>query len=150
MTVAKIIQFWSQIRADLIDTIDKFTGEDLSYTPVENGYSVGEIILHIAHEEYGEIQYGLTREIAEFPPQFSKDEYQTLQSIQALLAGIHKQTIEYLETLDDTDLDQEFEAQWGETRPLIEFIAHVIEHEIHHRGELSLILGLLGREGLDA
>ncbi|MGD2041310.1 MAG: DinB family protein, partial [Anaerolineae bacterium] len=122
----------------------------LSYTPVENGYSVGEIILHIAHEEYGEIQYGLTREIAEFPPQFSKDEYQTLQSIQALLAGIHKQTIEYLETLDDTDLDQEFEAQWGETRPLIEFIAHVIEHEIHHRGELSLILGLLGREGLDA
>jgi uncharacterized damage-inducible protein DinB len=27
---------------------------------------------------------------------------------------------------------------------------HVVEHEIHHRGELSLILGLLGREGLDA
>jgi uncharacterized damage-inducible protein DinB len=28
-------------------------------------------------------------------------------------------------------------------------IWHVLEHEIHHRGELSLILGLLGREGLD-
>jgi len=25
-----------------------------------------------------------------------------------------------------------------------------MEHEIHHRGELSLILGLFGREGLDA
>jgi uncharacterized damage-inducible protein DinB len=29
-------------------------------------------------------------------------------------------------------------------------ILHVIEHEIHHRGELSLKLGLLDREGLDA
>jgi uncharacterized damage-inducible protein DinB len=150
MTVAKIIQFWSQIRADLIDTIDKFTGEDLSYTPVENGYSVGEIILHIAHEEYGEIQYGLTREIGEFPPPFPNEEYPSIRSIKGLLASVHKQTIEYLETLDDTDLDQEFEAQWGEKRALIEFIAHVIEHEIHHRGELSLILGVLGREGLDA
>jgi uncharacterized damage-inducible protein DinB len=27
---------------------------------------------------------------------------------------------------------------------------HVLEHEIHHRGKVSLILGLLGREGLDA
>jgi len=27
---------------------------------------------------------------------------------------------------------------------------HTIEHEIHHRGELSLTLGLLGRAGLDA
>ena len=29
-------------------------------------------------------------------------------------------------------------------------IEHMIDHEIHHRGELSLILGLLGREGLNA
>ncbi len=26
---------------------------------------------------------------------------------------------------------------------------HVLEHEIHHRGELSLILGFLGKQGLD-
>jgi len=29
-------------------------------------------------------------------------------------------------------------------------LMHTLEHEIHHRGELSLILGLLGRKGLDA
>jgi uncharacterized damage-inducible protein DinB len=50
----------------------------------------------------------------------------------------------------DEDLEIEIEAQWGETYPLIDMIWHVMEHEIHHRGELSLILGLLGREGLDA
>ena len=150
MKVAKIIQLWSQIREGLIDTVDRFADEDLTYTPVENGYSVGQIILHIAQEEYGEIQYGLTREIDEFPPQFREDEYRTIQATKALLASVHSETVTYLETLDDDELENEFEAQWGETRPLIDFIVHVIAHEIHHRGELSLILGLLGREGLDA
>jgi uncharacterized damage-inducible protein DinB len=150
MKVTKIIQIWSRIRGGLLETINKFTDEDLDYIAFENGYSVKQIILHIAHEEYGEIQFGLTRELGEFPPQFREDEYRGLESIRALLSSVHSETIAYLESLDDKDLDHEFEAGWGDTIPLIDFILHVIEHEIHHRGELSLVLGLLGREGLDA
>jgi uncharacterized damage-inducible protein DinB len=33
--------------------------------------------------------------------------------------------------------------------PLRSIIWHVLEHEIHHRGELSILIGLLGREGLE-
>ena len=150
MKVAKIIQLWSRIREGLSETIDKFSDEDLDYIPFENGYSVRQTILHIVQEEYGEIQYGLTRRLDDFPPGFQEDEYQELESIRRLLANVHNETISFLESLDDHELEGEFEAQWGETRPLIDFILHVIEHEIHHRGELSLILGLLGREGLDA
>lgn len=150
MSLTKIDQFWTQIRKSLIETIDKFAYEDLSFVPVEDGYSVRQIILHIAHEEYGEIQYGLAQVIDEFPPEYPEDDYQTVESMKALLASVHNQTSSYLETIADDDLEKEFEAQWGEKKPLIDFIAHVMEHEIHHRGELSLILGLLGREGLDA
>ena len=150
MKVTKIIQFWKQVRKGLIDTIEKFSGEDLNYIAYKNGYSVRQIILHIAQEEYGEIQYGITREIDEFPPLYVEHSYPTIEPIKALLAGVHKETIGYLESLVDEDLEIEIEAQWGETYPLIDMIWHVMEHEIHHRGELSLILGLLGREGLDA
>ena len=68
MDVTKIVQFWNQIRQGLVETIEKFSNEDLDYVVYENGYSVRQIILHIAQEEYGEIQYGITREIDEFPP----------------------------------------------------------------------------------
>jgi uncharacterized damage-inducible protein DinB len=150
MKAAKIIQIWSQIRGGLLETINKFTDEDLNYIAFENGYSVKQIMLHIAHEEYGEIQYGLTHKLNEFPSPFRESEYQGLESVRALLASVHHETIAYLKSLDDNELENEFEAWWGETKPLIDFILHVMEHEIHHRGELSLILGLLGREGLDA
>ena len=150
MKVTKIVQIWNQIRKGLIDTIEKFTDEELTYVTYGNGYSVRQIILHIAQEEYGEIQYGITREIDEFPPPYQEDSYPTLESIKALLASVHIETFGYLESIKDVDLEKEIMAQWGETYPLVDMIWHVMEHEIHHRGELSLILGLLGREGLDA
>ncbi len=150
MNVAKIVQFWKQIRRGLIDTIDKFTDEELDHVAYDGGYSVRQIILHIAQEEYGEIQYGITREIDAFPPEYPEESYPTIGSLKALLASVHEETTRYLESVADEDLEKGIEAQWGGTYPLIDMIWHVMEHEIHHRGELSFILGLLGREGLDA
>jgi uncharacterized damage-inducible protein DinB len=150
MTVQKTTQIWSRIREGSLLTIGKFTDHDLGYCAVKDGYSVKEIILHIAHEEYGEIQYGLAKGIPEFPAPFPGDSYQDLESLKGLLASVHQETVRYLESLDDQELEKEFTAGWGDTRPLIDFILHVMEHEVHHRGELSLILGLLGREGLNA
>lgn len=68
MKVTKILKFWNQIRQGLVETIEKFSNEDLDYVVYENGYSVRQIILHIAQEEYGEIRYVITHEIDEFPP----------------------------------------------------------------------------------
>ena len=150
MKVEKIVQLWMAVRQGLIDTIEKFTDEELDYVPFENGYSVRQIILHIAQEEYGEIQYGITRRIDGFPSPYPEGSYPTSTALKDVLAGVHTETIEYVQNLANGDLEGEIEAGWGGTNPLIDMIWHVMEHEIHHRGELSLILGLLGREGLDA
>jgi uncharacterized damage-inducible protein DinB len=150
MNVEWILSCWERVRGGLTETIDQFTEEELSYIAYEGGYSVGQIILHIAQEELGEIQYGITRELSEFPQRSSLDEYPTINTIKELLEHVRLRTCSYLEGLDDEALFGEVEAQWGGTYTLIDLIWHVIEHEIHHRGELSFILGLLGREGLDA
>jgi uncharacterized damage-inducible protein DinB len=33
---------------------------------------------------------------------------------------------------------------------MLGLLGHVLEHEVHHRAELSLILGMRGKQGLDA
>lgn len=124
--------------------------DDLDYAAVPGGYSVRELILHIAQEEYGEIHYGITGKLDAFPPTYHQDEYQTIESLLGLIASVHAETMSSLEGISDEDLAGEVEAGWGGVYPLINLIWHVMEHEIHHRGELSLILGLLGREGIDA
>jgi uncharacterized damage-inducible protein DinB len=52
--------------------------------------------------------------------------------------------------LHEDDLRRVITTPWGVTYRLIEMLGHLIEHEIHHRAELSLIAGILGRAGLDA
>ena len=51
--------------------------------------------------------------------------------------------------LEEPDLDRLIEAPWGKQIILGWIIWHELEHETHHRGELSLILGIVGHEGLD-
>lgn len=150
MTISKIVEFWSRIRRGLIDTIERFGDDELDYVATENGYSVRQIILHIAQEERGEIQYGITRSLDRFPDPYDQQSFPTIDSLKGLLDSVHLETTQFLESLDDEELSNDIEAQWGGTYPLIDMVLHVIEHEIHHRGELSLVHGLLGRQGLDA
>jgi len=150
MRLHRLISRWQQVRADLLATIDKFSDQELSYVPYDGAWSVGQIMRHIAHEEEIEIAYGLTRELLEFPAEHRAEDYPTVESIKVLLTQVHHHTEAYLEGLDDADLDRDVEAAWGQTYRLGSMVWHVMEHEIHHRGELSLLLGMLGHEGLDA
>ena len=145
-----LLSKWSQIRAGLLATTDKFSDEELTYRPVTRGYTVAETMLHIANEEEGEVRYGITGELPEFPPAFDAGRYCDKPAIIGVLSEIHARTVAYLQGLSDRDLDANIQTPWGETHAQIELLWHVLEHEIHHRGELSLILGLLGRDGLDA
>jgi uncharacterized damage-inducible protein DinB len=145
-----LISQWDSVRSGLHATVDKFTDSDLDFKPFGDAMSVRELILHIAHEEHGELRLGIMQDISEFPPAYPADEYGSLAEIRARLDSVHADTMDYIDTLHEGDLEREVVTPWGQTSRLIELLGHILEHEIHHRGELSLILGLLGRTGLDA
>jgi uncharacterized damage-inducible protein DinB len=140
---------WKLIRKGLLATLEKFQEDELHYKPFEEAWSVGEILLHIANAEEGWFRYAVTREFDEWPSGHTLENYPTFESIKILLTEVHDWTETYLSGLKPEDYKQVFELPWDERVPLGWIIWHVLEHEIHHRGELSLILGLLGREGLD-
>ncbi len=106
-------------------------------------------MLHIADAEEGWFRYTVTRELDAWPDQYTLENYPTREAVKSALAEVHARTVRYLDSLGELDNAREVRSPEGETFPLLWVIWHVLEHEIHHRGELSLILGMLGREGLD-
>lgn len=140
---------WKQVRRELLETLDKFSIEELDLKPFEGAWTVRETSLHIADTEDGWLRYIVRREIDEWPPEFDLEAYPDVDSIKRTLNDVHAQTETYLRKLGMEDLSHQIDAPWGAQIALGWIIWHVLEHEIHHRGELSLILGLLGREGLD-
>ena len=138
------------VRVGTLAAIDLFHEDELGFAPVAGGYTIGEIAVHIAHEEEIEIHYGLARLVADVPEPYPAARFPSKRSIVDQLAGVHARSIEVLHGLSPTTLEEEVELVWGERLRPIDVILHVIEHETHHRGELSLALGLLGRRGFDA
>ena len=149
MEPIKFFAHWKQVRADLFITIDHFSEAELSYLPLEDGWSVGQIMLHIADAEDGWLLCVLTRELDEWPDYYTLANYRDKLAIKQALELVHSRMVNYIKALKETDLSRTITAPWGAELLVGWVLWHVLEHEIHHRGELSLILGLLGREGLD-
>ena len=149
MKLSEYFGHWKQLNRDLLWTVDQFNQDDLSYIPFENSWPVGAIMLHIADAEDGWFRYVVSQELPGWPD-FALEQYPDIASIKTLISEVHARTETFLESLEGADLDRPITQPWNNKEvPLGWIIWHVLEHEIHHRGELSLILGILGREGLD-
>lgn len=72
-----------------------------------------------------------------------------MASLVALLEQVHARVQDHVEPLADADLERVIELPWGSKVPLWWVFWHLLEHEIHHRGEIYLMLGLLGMEAPD-
>lgn len=144
----QIFAHWAQVRKDLRLTIEKFSEEELAFKPFPGSWPAGQIILHIADCEDNWL-HGVVR--GEFAPWMFYDlaQYPTKAAILELLEKAHQKTLAFLDGLTEEDLARKYSIPDGAEFSLYWILWHVLEHEIHHRGELSLILGQLGREGLD-
>ena len=149
MNAQALFGHWAEVRDGLLQTLDKLTDEQLDFVPREGLWSPGTVARHIANAEEGWFRYAATRELTEWPAEYTTEDYPTVDSVKALLTEVHARTQAYLATVDVTDLDRSLQMPWGSNLPLRWIIWHVLEHEIHHRGEISLMLGLLGVAGLD-
>jgi len=150
MKLSDLFSHWEQVHTDTLATVDRFDDVELHFTPYEESWPAGQIMLHIAEAEDGWLRCVVKREQQEWP-EYPLAQYPTVEAIRAVLSQVHARTASYLATLELEDLQRPIPSRWreGATIPLGWIIWHVLEHEIHHRGELSLILGMLGREGLD-
>lgn len=149
MKASDVFFHWKEVRTDLFRALDMLSDEQLSFVPREGMWSLGETVRHIANTEEGWFRYVVERKYAQWPPDYSAADYPTVESIKALLTDVHARTQAFLEPLTLEDLEQIIDSPSGEQIPLKWIVWHVIDHEIHHRGEVFLMLGLMGMEGPD-
>ena len=145
MTAADLSGHWKTVRRNLLQALVMLTDEQLSFTPGEGLRTVGQVACHIAEAEEGWFGYCVTRKLAEWPS-YQAEKHATVDSLVTLLGDVHDRTEVYLAAQDAADLHREFRSPWGEAFTPGDVIWHVMQHEIHHRGEIYLMLGLLGLE----
>ena len=144
------LKHWPAVREGLLEIVDSFNPEDLISQPVQGGWTVGRIILHISSAANYWLHSGVLGPVNCYTPgEAILDRYPTLEMIKAFLAEEHSRTLALLGGFNEGAWEQRFLYPDGYAYPAAWIFWHVLEHEIHHRGELSLALGIFGSEGLD-
>jgi uncharacterized damage-inducible protein DinB len=146
MKAKDLFSHWTQIRASLLRGLDMLDDGQLAFVPREGLWSLGTVARHIAQAEEGWFRYVIERQYDEWPPEYTAADYPTVASIKTLLTEVHARTDAYLDTLSLEDLERHIEAPWGESLLLRWIIWVVVSHEAHHRGEIFLMLGLMGMQ----
>lgn len=129
----------------LFAVISRLTPEQFTSPVVENYGSIRNTMVHVISAEAGWLERcgGPKR-----GPRLNPAEFSDAQSVIELCNGVEANMRGFLPTLNDQDLlrDAEYTIDGTQTfsMPMGELLQHAANHGVHHRGQVALLLRLLG------
>ncbi len=143
---------WDTYQELLLKAIEPLSPDQLSLRAAPHLRSIGELASHIVGARAGWLYYTLGKgdeqmtTIAEQPARSAAELVKGLQVTWNVIqdALSHWTTADLEAIVHDTDEngeDQTYTRQW--------VIWHLIEHDLHHGGELSFTLGMHGLAGIE-
>ncbi|MFN8483562.1 MAG: DinB family protein [Anaerolineae bacterium] len=155
-TLDVIYENWQGYQEKLRNSIALLTSEQLALQPAPHMWPLGQIVQHIISVRAGWFSGTLLDEDAAMTAYMLWGQRESPDRSAAELARGLEETWAFIEarlqrwTPDDCAMT--FLDEWeGQTYELSRswVIYHVLEHDLHHGGEVSLILGMNGLPSLD-
>ena len=144
-SVKGFLDYYEKVRERTNRLLSIVQPEHLEFTYKSGKYTVADQIRHIATIErymYGETISG--RKSAY--PGCGKDLADGYDTIIKYFNELHHQTIEIISQFSNEDLNKKCLTPANVQITIWKWLRAMVEHEIHHRGELYIYLNLLGVE----
>jgi len=156
LSLAPFYAGWDVYQQRLVTAIAPLTAEQLALRSSPQNWSVGMLVTHIVSTRVWWFHTRMGEGSADLAPLalWDENEEEPLRPTAELVVGLERtwQMIQdALARWTPADLEQVFppygEGSFARSRQYI--IWHVLEHDIHHGGELSSILGAHGLPAVD-
>jgi uncharacterized damage-inducible protein DinB len=140
---AAFCEYFEKVRGRTRRVADCIPPDRFDWTWAPGKFTLADILRHVAGIErdmYAENARGRPsryaghgRELADGP-----------EAVRAYFERAHGESMEIFRSLTDADLERPCETPGGATIRVGKWLRLMIEHEIHHRGQLYMALGILG------
>ena len=140
------LDIWDRETAKTVRSLESIPADKYDFRPDPDGRSLGELAWHLAEgEAYGTFfveRGGMTRD--ERPPGMTRP--RTVPELAPEFARVHREARERLRDLKNEDLDRKIQGFAGETSIRDMLWDFVLLHNVHHRGQLTLLIREAGAQ----
>ena len=141
-SVKSFLQYYERIRERTLKLINVVPSDQLDFTYKRGKFTIGDQIRHIAAIE----RYLYAETIAGRPSIYrgcGKELANGYEDVIKYFNDLHEESLEIFRNLSDEDLNNRCITLGNSGIVVWKWLRAMVEHEIHHRGQLYMYLSLL-------
>jgi len=141
--VAAFVDYWEKVRGRTRRVVDCIPADRVEWTWQEGKFTLGDVVRHLAGIERYMYAENAARRPSRYPGH-GRELADGLDAVRAYLETCHAEAVAILAGLTDADLVEKCVTPAGASLAVGKWLRLMVEHEIHHRGQLYMALGILG------
>jgi uncharacterized damage-inducible protein DinB len=142
-TTQPFLQYFGNVRERTMRVARCIPADKLDWSYAKEKFSLGDLLRHIAVAErfmWAETVQGHSSRYTTHGKELA-DGY---ENVLAFMERLHAESMEMFAKLSDEDLQRKCKTPDGADITTWKWLRLMVEHEIHHRGQIYLHLGMLG------
>ncbi len=142
-SVSSFLDYYGKIRQRTLRVVRCIPPDQFDWTYQEGKFSFADLIRHIATIE----RYLYAETVQMKPsryPGHGKELADGPENVLAFMDRLHRESLEIFGRLSDDDLTKRCMTPTGTAIGIGKWLRALVEHEIHHRGQIYVYLGMLG------
>ena len=141
-TIQAFLSYLERIRHRTQLVVDAIPPARIDWTHRAGKFTFTDLIRHLAATE----RYMFAENVSGGPsryPGHGRELADGYDAVRGYFARLHGESVEIFGELSDDDLRRRCVTPGGATLPVWKWLRAMVEHEIHHRGQIYLMLGML-------
>ena len=141
--VASFIAYWQRIHERTERVIAAIPAQQYDWRPTDDAFSFADLIRHLAAIERFMFAENVSGRWSTYPghgSELADGAHDVLQYYRTM----HQEAVALVAQLSDADLQLPCTTPGGTTMTRAKWLRAMIEHEVHHRGQIYLMLKLTG------
>jgi uncharacterized damage-inducible protein DinB len=137
------VTYYEGIRARTLRVIACIPEERLEWSHRPGAFTFGDLIRHLGAME----RYMFAENVRGGPslyPGHGRDQADGLPAVLAYFSRLHEESLAIFRALTPEDLERRCFTPAGTPITAWKWLRAMVEHEVHHRGQIYLMLGMLG------
>jgi uncharacterized damage-inducible protein DinB len=141
-SVTQFLEYWESVRARTSRVVACIPPDRLEWTFRSGTFTLGDLVRHLATIE----RYMYAETVAGRPSRYQGCGRELADGLPAVLEFFNRLDVEakaIISSLSDADLARKCETPAGVPITTWKWLRAMIEHEVHHRGQIYLMLSML-------